>query len=260
SSALRLSTSQVPPPTVPIPSSPTLMGFMPAQPEKEMLLHVGPFVREDAVHHGVADGAVASHPVVANHAILLRAERLDGALGAEIEVVGAQTDDFAFQGFKCMSEKQELAHGVDAGALDTLRVPGPADLDAVRGGDDVVVAGAADDRSGFQVAHRPGQHGALLLPGERARDVGLRLLRLGNRGVEELPEAAVLRRVGQTLLMFSGQRLKAHAVAFERGRFRRDHAAPLRSPSFLNMSRMPRTACRSRCSFSISAMRTWSSP
>ena len=33
SSALRLRTSQVPPPTVPMPSSPTLMGFMSLQPE-----------------------------------------------------------------------------------------------------------------------------------------------------------------------------------------------------------------------------------
>src|SRR5262247_2366736 len=81
SSALRLRTSHVPPPTVPMPSSPTSMGFMPAQPEKEMLLHVGPFVREDAVHHGVADRAVAPQPVVADDAVLLRAERLDGALG-----------------------------------------------------------------------------------------------------------------------------------------------------------------------------------
>src|SRR5262245_47521830 len=106
SSALRLSTSQVPPPTVPMPSSPTLMGFIPAQPEEEMLLYVGPFVREDAVHHGVADGAVAPHPVVADHAVLPCSERLDGALGAEVEVVGAQTHDSAFQGFKCMSEQQ----------------------------------------------------------------------------------------------------------------------------------------------------------
>ena len=32
------------------------------------------------------------------------------------------------------------------------------------------------------------------------------------------------------------------------------------SPSFLNMSLMPRSACRVRASFSISAKRTWPSP
>src|SRR5678815_4543420 len=93
SSALRLSTSQVPPPTVPIPRRPTLMGFMPVQSEKEVLLHVGPLVREDAVHHGVADGAVAPRPVVADHAVLFRPERLDRALRREVEVVGAQAHD-----------------------------------------------------------------------------------------------------------------------------------------------------------------------
>src|SRR5580765_2862385 len=104
SSALRLSTSQVPPPTVPMQSRPTLMGFMPAQPEEEMLFHVGPFVHEDAVHHGVADRAVAPQPVVADHAVLLCAERLDGTLGAEVEVVGAQTDHLAAELFEPVLE------------------------------------------------------------------------------------------------------------------------------------------------------------
>src|SRR6478672_3678121 len=260
SSAFRLSTSQVPPPTVPIPSNPTLMGFMPAQSEEKMLFHVGPFVHEDAVHHGVADGAVAPHPVMADHAVLLRAERLDGALGAEVEVVGAQTHDFAFQGFKCMGEQQKLTDGVDVRALDALRVPRPANLHAVRGGDDVVVTGAPDDLASFQFAHCPREHRALLLSRERGGNIGLGLVRLGNRRVEELPEAAVLCGGGKSLLMFPGERLEAHPVAFELGRFRRDHAAPLRSPSFLNMSRMPRTAWRRRCSFSMRARRTWSSP
>ena len=35
---------------------------------------------ENAVHDGVADGAVAARPVVTDHAILLRTERLDRAL------------------------------------------------------------------------------------------------------------------------------------------------------------------------------------
>src|SRR5581483_818775 len=40
----------------------------------------------------------------------------------------------------------------------------------------------------------------------------------------------------------------------------RSHAAPLSRPSLRNMSRMPRAAWRRRSSFSISAMRTCSSP
>src|SRR6185436_3051585 len=112
SSALRLSTSQVPPPTVPIPSSPTLMGLMSGfisfQPELQMPLHIRPLVRQHAVHHRVADAAVAPRPVVADDAVLLRAERLDRALRAEIEVVGAQADHLAVQGFKCIGKKEQL--------------------------------------------------------------------------------------------------------------------------------------------------------
>src|SRR2546428_2097373 len=100
SSALRLSTSQVPPPTVPMPSSPTLIGFMFFQAHFQMALHVRPFRGEHAVHHGVAHRAVAPRPVVANDAVLLRAERLDRALRGEIEVVGAQAHDPAFQRFE----------------------------------------------------------------------------------------------------------------------------------------------------------------
>src|SRR6476660_8936381 len=91
SSALRLSTSQVPPPTVPMPSSPTLIGFMFPEALLQMALHVGPLAREHAVHDAVAHAAVAARPVVADHAVLLRPERLDRALGSEVEVVGAQT-------------------------------------------------------------------------------------------------------------------------------------------------------------------------
>src|SRR6185436_20049099 len=180
SSALRLSTSQVPPPTVPMPSSPTLMGFMPAQPEEEMLFHVGPFVHEDAVHHCVADGAVAPQPVVADHAVLLCAERLDGTLGAEVEVVGAQTDDFAFQRLESMGKQQKLARGVDVAALKALGVPGVADLDAVGGRDDVVIAGAAHDLPGSGLSNHPGEHVAVLLALQRGIDVFCSLARRGN--------------------------------------------------------------------------------
>src|SRR5262245_42969680 len=139
SSALRLSTSQVPPPTVPMPRSPTLMGFIALQPELEVALHVGPLAGEHAVHHRVADAAVASRPVVADHAVLLRAERLDRALGAEVEVVGAQADHLAAHFFEAVLEQQELAGGVHVRALHALRVLGVADLDPVGGRDDVVV-------------------------------------------------------------------------------------------------------------------------
>src|SRR6266850_2694832 len=259
SSALRLSTSHVPPPTVPMPSRPTLMGFMFPEALLQVPLHVGPLAREHAVHDGVAHAAVAARPVVADHAVLLRPERLDRALGGEVKVVGAQAHDPAFQRFKSMGEEQQLARGVHVATLIALRVPGVADLDAVRGCDDVVITGAAHDSSGSGLSNHPGKHVAVLLALQRAVDVFRRLARRGDAREPQFPELAVLRGLGQTLFMLTGQRLEPRAAPFQRYGFGSDHAAPLRRPSFLNMSRMPRTAWRRRCSFSMRAMRTWSS-
>src|SRR3954471_3289480 len=260
SSALRVSTSQVPPPTVPMPSSPTLMGLISPQPAFEMTFHAGPLRGQHAVHHAVAHAAIAPRPVMADHAVLLRPERLDRALRSEVEIVGAQPHHPAFQRFESMGQEQKLARGVDMASLRALRVPGVADLDAVGRGDDVVIAGASHDLARSRFPDHPGEHVAVVLPLERGLDVLRGLARRRHRGEPQFPELAVGGGVGKSLLMRSRQGLETYAVSFEGYRFRRDHAAPLRSPSLLNMSRMPRTAWRSRCSFSISAMRTWSSP
>src|SRR3954464_1161148 len=260
SSALRLSTSQVPPPTMPMPSSPTLMGFMFPEAQLEVALHLGPFAREHAVHDGVAYRPVAARPVVADHAIFLRPERLDRALGGEVEVVGAQADDLASGFFEGVGKKKKLASRVDVTALEALGVPGIPDLDAVGGRDDVVIPSAADDFSRRRFSNHPGEHVAVLQTLQRGADIARRLAGRRHAGKPELPEPAVARRLVEAGFVRPGKRLEAHPMPFERHRLRADHAAPLRRPSFLNMSRMPRTAWRRRCSFSISAMRTWSSP
>src|SRR5688572_6553060 len=203
SSAFRFSTSHVPPPTMPIPSRPTLMGFISLKAQAKMVLDVRPFGQKHAVHHGIAYAAVATRPVVADDAVLLRAERLDRALRAEIEVVGAQAHHFASQFFEAVLEEKQLARGVHVRALAARRVPGPADLDAVGRRDDVVVARRSDDGAGLQVAHRPGQELAFLLPVEGGVDVGAGLFRLGDAGEEKLPEPAVLRRCDERLLVVS---------------------------------------------------------
>src|ERR1044071_4563633 len=171
SSAFRLSTSQVPPPTVPMPSSPTLMGFMFPEAQLQVALHVGPFAREHAVHDGVAHAAVASRPVVADDAVLLGPERLDRALRGEIEIVGAQPHDPAADFFKSIRKQQDLTSRVDVAALEALGVPRVADLDAVRRGDDVVIAGAAYDFPGGGLPDHPGEHMAVLLSLESGVDV-----------------------------------------------------------------------------------------
>src|SRR5262245_27418456 len=130
-----------------------------------MLLYAGPFAPKHAVHLRVADAAVAPRPVVADDAVLLRAERLDRLLRAEIEVVRAQAHHLAIEALEGIGKQQQLARRVDVAALAALRVPGPADLDAIGRRNDVVVTRAADDGVGLQVAHRPRQHVAVLLPG-----------------------------------------------------------------------------------------------
>src|ERR1700694_5128848 len=187
SSALRLSTSQVPRPTVPMPSSPTLIGFISFQAELKVMLDVRPLVGQDAVHDRIADRAIAPRPVMPDHSVFLRAQTLDRALRGEIEVVGAQADHLASQGFKSMGKQQELAGGVDVAALPALRVPGVADFDAIGFGDDVVVARAACDRAALLLAHRPGQHVAFFLSLECPFDVGARLLGLGHGGEPQFP-------------------------------------------------------------------------
>src|SRR5262245_37012530 len=260
SSALRLRTSQVPPPTVPMPSRPTLIGFMSHQASFEVAFDVGPLGGEHAVHDAVSHRAVAPRPMVAYDAVLLCAQRLDGALGGEVEVVGAQPDHFAFQRFESVREQQELAGRIDMAALEPLRIPGIADLDAVGGGDDVVIAGTTDDLSRRGLANHPWEHVAVLLPLQRGFDVLRRLAGRRNAGEPQLPELAVLRGCLETFLVLLLHGFEPNAMALERHGLRSDHAAPRRRPSFLNMSLMPRTAWRKRCSFSMSAMRTWSSP
>src|SRR4051812_24819210 len=170
SSALRFSTSQVPPPTVPMPNSPTLIGFTEKNSPRiflktkhQMLPDVRPLGRQHAVHHSIAHRTVAPGPVVPDDAVFFRAERLDRALGAEIEVVGSQPDYAAFKAVEGKFKEQKLARGVDMGPLAALRVPRIADLDPSGGGHDVVIARASYDGVALQVPHGPREHGAFLL-------------------------------------------------------------------------------------------------
>src|SRR6185503_2031756 len=124
----------------------SLLGHgMPLETQLEMALHVAPFREQDAVHHRVTYRPVPAGGMMPDHAVLLRAQSLDGALGAEVEVVRAQADDPAAEGLERVREEQELAGRVDVGPLPALRVPRVADLDAVDRGHDVVIARRADD-------------------------------------------------------------------------------------------------------------------
>src|SRR3989449_8454772 len=131
-----------------------------------------------------------------------------------------------------------------------------ADLDAIGGSDDVVITGAADNLAALQLAHRPRQHIALLLTFQRGRNVGGRLPGLGHGSEPQFPQSSVGRCACQLLFVEMGKRLELDPVTLQGDRRRPDQAAPRSSPSLRNMSRIPRSAWRRRCSFSISAMRT----
>jgi hypothetical protein len=118
---------------------------VPLQAKFQMALHVGPLAEKDAVHVRIAHSTVLARHVVTDHTVLLRTQRLDRLLRAKIEIVGPQADDPAAERLERVSEQHELAGGIHAASLPTLRIPGVADLDAIDRGHDVVIPRAADD-------------------------------------------------------------------------------------------------------------------
>src|SRR5213078_4601765 len=65
------------------------------QPLLQPLADGRPFVHQDAVHHGVADAAVAAGAGMSDYAITICSELLDGLLRIEVQDVRAQTHHFA---------------------------------------------------------------------------------------------------------------------------------------------------------------------
>src|SRR5712664_2738145 len=186
--------------------------------------HVRPFTRKDAVHHDVARAAVAPDAEMANHPVLLGAERLDGALRSKIEVVRAEADDLATECVERVAQEQELAGRVHVRALAALAVPRVPDFHAIDRRGDVVIARRPDDRPARDVTHDPGPHVPVTLALQRLGDIRFHPLGWRDRDVPELPQAAVTCRRGQRVTVRFGQRLEPTAVTFEHQRSGRDHA------------------------------------
>ena len=169
---------------------------------------------------------------MAQHAVLLRAQRLDRALRGKVEVVGAQAHDRAAERVERVRQQQKLADRVDRRTLTALRVPGEADLHAVDGRDDVVVPRAADNRSRRQLADRPRQHVPGLLPFQRVVYIGPGRVRMRHGREPQLPQPAVGGRGQQPAEMIQRQRLEPDAVAFENDGLRMNHAEALVDPHY----------------------------
>src|SRR6266436_7542730 len=197
---------------------------MPLEPQLQVAANIGPLRRENAVHDDIARAAVAPDAEMANHAVLLGAERFDGALRSKIEVVRAEPDDLATERVESVAQEQELAGRVHVRALAALAVPRVPDFHAIDRRGDVVIARRPDDRPARHVTHDPGQHVPVALALQRLGDVRLHPLGWRDRDVPELPQAAVTCRRGQRFTVLFGQRLEPNAVTFEHQRSGRDHA------------------------------------
>ena len=147
-----------------------------------MSFHIGPFGRENAVHHAVAHRPVSSRPVMADDSILFGTQGLNCSLRRKIEIVGAQADDLAAQRVERVTKQQQLARRVDVAALPSFSIPGVTDLHAIDVRYDVVITRATDDHAGCQLADRPRQHMPVPLARKRLGNVCARLLRFRNRG------------------------------------------------------------------------------
>jgi hypothetical protein len=159
----------------------------------ELGSHLGPFAGCHAVHDGISYRAVASVRVVTDHAVTACAQALNGALTGEIEIVGAPAHHLRTQGVEGVPQQQELGGGVHVGALRAPGVPGVADLQAVNGGHDVVVAGGAQHLASGRVDHREGQHVTRALSFQGGRNVGGGLAGGRHRGQADAPQLAVPR-------------------------------------------------------------------
>jgi len=93
-----------------------------------MPLHRGPLADNDAVNAGVAQGAVGSPLVIAQHPIQLGAQPFNGAPAPVVKEMGAKLYRYAIQRFEGMGEQHQFALGVDRGPLHALSIPGAADF------------------------------------------------------------------------------------------------------------------------------------
>ncbi len=157
----------------------------------EPALHVGPFAGEDRVAHGVAQAAVGTALVGAQHAIAMRAEAFDRALRIEVAVVGMEFHRHAVQRGEGVPEQQALAGGVEVALLPALRVPGIADRHARQRRVEIVVAGGADDLAVAFLAHCERQRAPRRLAGESGGDVVGGGARRRRAGEPQLPQLAV---------------------------------------------------------------------
>lgn len=104
------------------------------------------------------------------HAFADRAQALQRSLRGSVQVVRAELDSGRGPLFECMAKEEELAFGVDTGALHVRSQPGPADLQSTVGQCEVVVAGFTNSTARLSFHNGKGHAAAGALIGQRTRD------------------------------------------------------------------------------------------
>ncbi len=122
-----------------------------------------------------------------------------------------------------MAHHEQLGGGVDVGALHAPGVPRPADLHALHGGQDVVVAGGAQHFAAGLFDDREGEAVALGTAFQRGLDVGAGVGRLGHGGDAQRPQLAVGRRGGEARFVGERERLQADAAVLQDDGFDEGH-------------------------------------
>ena len=109
----------------------------------------------------------------------------------EVEPMGAELDGDAAQRFERVRQQQQLAFGVEPGALHAPRVPGVSDLEAAVPGVDIEVARRPDDVAAGVVACHERHRTLLVAHRQRGRDGARASFRARDAGEPEVVEIAV---------------------------------------------------------------------
>ena len=208
SSALRKAAAYRRPGTAPAPARCQPLG-------SEIAAHRRPLAGDDRIDAGVAQIAVLAAAVIAQNAVELGAEALDGAAAGAVEEMGAEFYGDAVQRLEGVGQQHALAFGVDGAALNAPPIPGGPDFDPTMGGVDVHIGGHAHRLAAGALDHGERQAGARGAQAEPALDVGGHVGRRGDTGEPQLPQFAVLDRLGQSRAMLRCQRRQARVASLE---------------------------------------------
>ena len=180
-----------------------------SQPTKfmsEMRLNRRPLTIDDAVNAGVAQSAVSGLLVLSKNTVQFRTQSFNSRTTLPIEEMGTKFHRDASPLLKGMSQKQQLALGVQSTSLHAPSIPGSADLHAPVNRVDIHECRHADRFIGGFLDHGKWKHRTLLLQLQASVDFCPQLIWRRNRGVPQGPQFTVLQCVDEIVVMSVGKR------------------------------------------------------